>query len=61
MNTLQKWDDLCVELNDQTGLISWAELERHFARGVIPRVAESLDLVIIGATMVRNDTHATKE
>lgn len=61
MNTLQKWDDLCVELNSQTGLISWAELERHFARGVILRVAGSLDLVITGATMVRNDTHATKE
>ena len=44
------------EMNSQTGRIGWTELERHFARGVIIRVASGLDLVDVALQVVRNNT-----
>jgi len=43
------------ELNAQTGRITWKELERHFARGVVVWVASDLDLVDVALSMVRDD------
>lgn len=43
------------ELNAQTARIAWAELERHFARGVVIWVAPDLDLVEIAVCMVRDE------
>ncbi|MDH5300374.1 MAG: DUF2288 domain-containing protein [Gammaproteobacteria bacterium] len=43
------------ELNEQTAKIGWKELERHFARGVLVKVAAELDLVVVGEAMVRDD------
>jgi hypothetical protein len=43
------------ELNDQTGKIEWKELERHFARGIVVKVAPELDLVIVGEEMVKDN------
>ena len=43
------------ELNEQTAKIEWKELERHFARGVLIKVTPELDLVEVGAAMVRDD------
>jgi hypothetical protein len=42
-------------LNTETGRIGWAELERHFARGVLVRVDPALDLVAVAAAFVRDD------
>lgn len=42
-------------LNAQTGRIAWSELERHFARGVLLRVAPGLDLVEVAARVVEDD------
>ncbi|PWG62565.1 DUF2288 domain-containing protein [Sediminicurvatus halobius] len=47
--------DLETRLNTETGRISWAELERHFARGSVVRVAPNLDLVAVAAAFVRDD------
>lgn len=42
-------------LNAQTGRLAWFELQRHFARGVVIRVAGDLDLVEAAARVVEDD------
>ncbi|KAF0285198.1 hypothetical protein BA899_05055 [Spiribacter sp. SSL99] len=44
-----------TQLNTETEPIRWAELERHFARGVVVRVDPALDLVVVAAAFVRDD------
>jgi len=49
-------DDLLrAKLNAETGKLSWAELERYFARGVVVKVAEDLDLVEVAVVMSHDD------
>jgi hypothetical protein len=43
-------------LTAQTGKLVWAELARHFARGVVLRVDESLDLVEVAEKLVRDNS-----
>ena len=44
-----------ARLNTETASISWQELERHFARGVLLTVSPKLDLVQLGAHMIHDD------
>jgi len=46
---------LRAQLNGETGKMNWKELERHFARGVVIRVARDLDLVEVAARIARDD------
>ncbi|WP_455380735.1 DUF2288 domain-containing protein [Acidihalobacter prosperus] len=46
---------LLARLNAETARIEWPELERHFARGTLLKVASSLDLIEVAASMVRDD------
>jgi hypothetical protein len=46
---------LRARLNAETGPITWPELERHFARGVVVYVCPDLDLVEVAARMVEDD------
>ncbi len=46
---------LTARLNTETACISWPELERHFARGALMTVSPGLDLVQLGAHMIRDD------
>lgn len=39
-------------LNAQTGKLSWPELARHFARGVVVRVSVGQDLLKIAESLV---------
>lgn len=48
------------DLNLETARIAWPELERHFARGVVVQVLDTLDLVEV-ATAFANDDKATVE
>ena len=48
---------LRAQLNGETGQLSWKELERHFARGVVIRVARSLDLVAVAASIAQDDKY----
>jgi hypothetical protein len=48
------------DLHAETARITWQELERHFARGVVIRVASELDLVEV-ATCLANDDKAAVE
>jgi len=51
-------EELCAILNEQTGQLSWSELEKHFARGVVIKVAAKLDLIEVAAAVVRDDKEA---
>lgn len=50
--------DLRSKLNNETGRLTWKELERHFARGVVIRVAAGMDLVEVAVCIARDDTAA---
>ena len=54
---MQTEDDIPLEqkLNLETGKITWPELQRYFARGVIIIVSPQLDLIEIAHSMVSND------
>lgn len=51
---------LSARLNAETGKLSWEELERHYARGVVVKVAIGLDLVEVAAHIVRDDKAAVE-
>lgn len=48
--------DLSTKLNLETGRISWPELQRYFARGVVLVVAPELDLVSVAESFVRDES-----
>ena len=43
------------ELNSQTGKITWPELEKHFARGVVIKVSHDLDLVEVALSITKDN------
>lgn len=47
--------ELRAKLNLETGTLSWPELQRHFARGVVIVVGNTLDLVEVAATFAEDD------
>ncbi|HHH44366.1 MAG TPA: DUF2288 domain-containing protein [Gammaproteobacteria bacterium] len=49
------------ELHRQTARIHWPELEAHFARGVVIRVAADLDLVEVAACFAGDDRVAVEK
>jgi hypothetical protein len=53
-------DILRAKLNAETGKLAWKELERHFARGVVVKVAGDLDLVEVALAMARDDKPAVE-
>lgn len=48
-------------LNSETGKITWPELQRHFARGVVLKVSADLDLVEVAASMAADDSGKVAE
>ncbi len=46
---------LRAKLNAETGKLTWSELERHFARGVVIKVAGEVDLVEVAVAMSHDD------
>lgn len=47
--------EMRASFNAQTGRLVWPELERHFARGVVVKVAAGLDLVDVAMHLARDD------
>ncbi len=47
--------DIHRQLNSETGKLSWPELQRHFARGVVIKVAQGQDLVDIASHFVKDN------
>ncbi len=46
---------LRAKLNAETGRLAWTELQRHFARGVVIKVAPGMDLVAVALAVARDD------
>ena len=49
---------LHAKLNAETGRLRWPELQRHFARGALLKVAPGLDLVEVAVAVARDDQAA---
>jgi len=43
------------KLNLETGLITWSELVRYFARGVVIKVLEGRDLIEVGSVLATDN------
>lgn len=54
-------EQIKAHLNLETGKLSWPELSRHFARGVVIVVNDKLDLVEVAAKMVVDDKDAVEQ
>lgn len=52
--------ELHRKLASDMGLIAWAELQRHFARGALIKVASGLDLVEVAMRVANDDAVAVK-
>ena len=48
------------ELHAETARVRWQELEVHFARGVVIRVASELDLVKVAVDIANDDKPAVE-
>lgn len=55
MNADESKDLLRAKLNGETARLAWKELERHYARGVVIRVAMDQDLVEVALSFARDD------
>jgi len=49
-------EELFQKLNGETAQLSWKELEPHFARGVVIRVAPELDLIEVAMSFIRDES-----
>ncbi len=47
--------DLRARLNAETAKLVWPELERHFARGAVIRIDQSLDLIDVAVSISEDD------
>jgi hypothetical protein len=46
--------ELIAHFNSQTARLAWPELVRHFARGVVVKVAPGMDLVAVAVAMTQD-------
>jgi hypothetical protein len=47
-------EELIAHFNAQTAKLAWPELARHFARGVVVKVAPAMDLVAVAVAMAQD-------
>jgi len=52
----EETEEIESKLNLETAVISWADLVKHFARGVVIRVGGNVDLIDAAACLARDDT-----
>ena len=60
MTTMSSKNFTLQELHTETARISWQELEVHFARGVVIKVASDLDLVEVAVGFANDDKPAVE-
>lgn len=53
-------DELRQKINLETGRLSWPELARFFARGVVIKAAPKLDMIEAAARIAENDTRTVE-
>ncbi len=54
-NDIPDREEIKARLNAETARIAWSDLERHFARGNVIRVADSTDLIDIAIAMTLDE------
>ncbi|MHB1402644.1 MAG: DUF2288 domain-containing protein [Thiobacillus sp.] len=54
-------DLLRAKINLETAQLGWSELERHFARGDVIKVAAGVDLIDAALHMAENDAASVQE
>jgi hypothetical protein len=52
---------LRAKLNLETAQLAWPELERHFARGVVIKIAPGVDLVDAALNVAENNAATVQE
>ena len=58
--SLQTDEELRAHLHGETSKLPWSELEKHFARGVVFKVAKGLDILDVAIVIVRDDKDSLK-
>lgn len=53
--SLQSDDELRAHLHGETSKLPWVDLEKHFARGVLFKVAKGTDILDVAIVMSRDD------
>lgn len=53
--SLQSDDELRAHLHGETSKLPWVDLEKHFARGVVFKVAKGTDILDVAIVMSRDD------
>lgn len=47
--------DIQHNLNLETGQLTWREIQRHFARGLVLKVSSTLDLIDVASKFIADD------
>ena len=53
--SLQTDEELRAHLHGETSKLPWVDLEKHFARGVVFKVAKGTDILDVAIVMSRDD------
>jgi len=59
--SLQSDEELRAHLHGETSKLPWTELETHFARGVLFKVAKRTDILDVAIVMSRDDKESLKK
>ena len=54
-------DELRAHLHGETSKLPWVDLEKHFARGVVFKVAKGTDILDVAIVMSRDDKDTLKK
>ena len=58
--SLQTDEELRAHLHGETAKLPWIELEKHFARGVVFKVAKGIDILDVALVIARDDKDVLK-
>lgn len=58
--SIQTDEELRAHLHGETSKLPWSELETHFARGVVIKVAQGLDIIDVAIVIARDDKDSLK-
>lgn len=58
--SLQTDEELRAHLHGETSKLPWTELEKHFARGVVFKVAKGIDILDVALVIARDDKDTLK-
>lgn len=59
--TLMSDEELRAHLHGETSKLPWVDLQKHFARGVVFKVARGTDILDVAIVMSRDDKDTLKE